>query len=316
MQADYLRIALISVAGKIHSLFALMSISVAFSLSFCFSTRAEPVESRAATVGASTSGSNSRSEIAGIVIQAKGLWQVSLPDKSVKTIIEGDPIPYGSALRTYSRRASLKARLINGERLSYPGNYKLGRVLKPLEPEVDKRPWWVIALDIITAPNGDHIAPIARGDITTSLSEAVVTFSDDSIALAEIFQNGDEDGNYDGTILISRLDLITLLPETASGKSAVAVQTDGTVRLVGASPGIYEVRDRLQEGREGDVCWILLADARDSKSFRDRFIEAKKSLDSWGDISSNTKRRLLRALLVALGRTQEGRASGSAASSD
>lgn len=243
-------------------------------------------------------------EIAGIVIEAVGKWQVLTGKGKAKAIIAGDPIPYGGALRSFSRDARLSARLINGERLHYPGNYHLGKALRPLEPKGDRRPWWVIALDLITAPNGEHIAPIVRGENPISVSESVVELAGESIRLANISW-GSDNVNNESRVLIRQIDPFSYRPIEGREWGPLLLDASGATRLAKVTPGLYDVA--IQAGNDDSAnsaerFWILIAEERSGENASARFRNAKQSLAGWSGLSARAKQRLLRAVLVSMAR--------------
>lgn len=242
---------------------------------------------------------------AGIVKSLTGKWTVTDTNGKTVRVKAGDSLPYGGVLQFHTKGATISGQFIDRSTFSYPEQPDVvGKPLRPLDSEPDKRPWWAALLGIMIAPGGTGISPIVRtARYAAILQDAVTPLDGETLEVSRIFVDSESDDQR--FVVVEKLPIGCEVSESdKSGPLEIKFDSSGSARITlkGVTDGVYQVTlcdDSPEHKRTDETCWLFVIGQDEFEHSFNEFNNAREELKQWSEVPYAVKVRLLRALMVS-----------------
>jgi hypothetical protein len=248
--------------------------------------------------GADTGTVVARSDIAGVVLEIKGKWNISSGTK-VKEINRGDGVPDGWSLKALEKDASIKVLLSDGTTLSCPGGSGCQFPISVSKNQSPANSWLTAAIGMfVQKPDQWVVLQSRAADLKTRDS---VLKAGKTIDLSPVCREMDHEGSY-----YVRIRSAGDSAGRELGPEPIAFTRESPV-IVSAphlTPGLYIINILNNKDEEPSVynqAWVLIADAQSYDRQLGSYLKAVEASSALKrDVPENKVRELLRAYMASL----------------
>lgn len=227
----------------------------------------------------------------GFVLEQTGKWSVAAEGGQPVPVVTGQTVKAGDQLAAAGPDAHLTVVLLDGGRLSCPGDERCASPLKGRAAVPGAGTRLVRAISGLFSKPERYATTMSRGE---ELCEAVLKLRGDKIDLAALLEK----------LPAGRYHLVfKFLGDDMSPHDEPTISTDAEWKpgkahpwsAKGLKPGLYSAT--LESGADA---WVLLSSEAHYKRDTAAFAEAKKTVAGWGkDVPARGVRSFLRATLDA-----------------